>query len=159
MLITKSTNLKHLISKLLLKFARPKSINKAVLLGHLAFDPEIRHAKDNSEFAILLIITNQIHNNKDGRLTFGEYNGLVACHEVLVFNQDFIRQIKKSFKKDDLVYVEGSITNSNYQDQILQVNHNARIELRSSDHILRNCPQRKPQSSQCDNPISNPCKI
>ncbi len=75
MLKNKFPNLKHLISKLLLKFALPKSINKAILMGHLAFDPEIKHAKDNSEFAILLIITNQIHNNKNCRLTFAEYYG------------------------------------------------------------------------------------
>jgi single-stranded DNA-binding protein len=156
MLKTKFLNLKPLISKLLLKFALPKSINKAILMGHLAFNPEIKHAKDNSEFAILLIITNQIHNSKEDRLTFAEYNGLTACHEVLVFNQDFIRQIKKSFKKDDLVYVEGSITNSNYKDQILQIKHAIRIELRSSNHILRNCPQKQHQpSSQFYNPVFN----
>ncbi len=156
MLTTKSLNLKPLISKLLLKFTLPKSINKAILLGHLAFDPEIRRAIDNSEFAILLIITNQIHNSKEGRLTSAEYHGLVACHEVLVFNQDFIRKIKKSFKKDDLVYVEGSITNSNYQDKILQIKHATRIELRGPNHILAHCPQIKPQSSsQFCNPVFN----
>ncbi len=156
MLTTKSLNLKPLISKLLLKFTLPKSINKTILLGHLAFNPEIKHAKDNSEFAILLIITNQIHNSKEDRLTFAEYHGLVACHEVLVFNQDFIRQIKKSFKKDDLVYVEGSITNSNYQDQILQIKHTTRIELRSPHHILAHCPQKQHQpSSQFYNPVFN----
>ncbi len=156
MLTIKYPNLKHLISKLLLKFALPKSINKTILLGHLALDPEISHAEDNSEFAILLITTNQIYNNKETRLTFAEYNGLVACHEVLVFNQDFIRQIKKSFKKDDAVYVEGSITNNNYQDQILQIKHATRIELRSSNHILAHRPQKQHQPlSQFYNPIFN----
>lgn len=155
-LSNKSLNLKHLISKLLLKFTLPRSINKVIFLGHLAFDPEIKYAKDNSEFAILLIATNQIHNTKDDRLTFAEYNGLVACHEVLVFNQDLIRQIKKSFKKNDLIYVEGSITNSNYQDQTLQIEHTTRIELRSPHHILAHCPQKQHQpSSQFYNLVFN----
>ncbi len=156
MLKNKFPNLKHLISKLLLKFVLPKSINKAILLGHLAFDPEIRRAIDNSEFAILLIITNQIHNSKEGRITSAEYRGLVACHEVLVFNQDLIRKIKKSFKKDDLIYAAGSITNSNYQDQILQIKHATRIELRDPNHILTHCPQKQHQSSsQFCNPVFN----
>jgi single-stranded DNA-binding protein len=140
MLTIKSLNFKPLISKLLLKLALPKSINKAILLGRLAFDPEIRVDKDGLEFAILLIITNQTISSKEDRLTFAEFHGLVACHEVLVFNPDFIMQIKKSFKKDDTIYLEGSISNSNYQDQILKIKHASRIELRSPHHILRNCP-------------------
>jgi len=82
------------------------SVNKAILVGHVGKDPDIRSTSSGDTVASFSLATNT---------GYGE-NKTTDWHSVSVFGKsaDFVRNY---VKKGAQVYVEGSIRNRSYVDK------------------------------------------
>lgn len=87
------------------------SVNKAILVGHLGKDPEIRYTSSNIPVANLSIATNQTYRDKNG-----ENQDSTEWHRVVAWNK-LAEVAEKVFKKGKLVYVEGKLQTRQWQDK------------------------------------------
>ncbi len=82
------------------------TINKAILLGNLGADPEIKITTTESKFARLNLATNERFKNKDGEL-----QEKTQWHNVVVFDPMIADTVEKYCKKGQTLYIEGQIRN------------------------------------------------
>ena len=82
------------------------SVNKAILLGHVGKDPEIRTTASGDTVSSFSLATNSGYGD----------NKTTDWHNVIFFGKtaDFI---KDYIKKGSQIYVEGRIANRNYVDK------------------------------------------
>ena len=82
------------------------SVNKAILIGHVGKDPEIRSTASGDTVASFSLATNSGYGD----------NKTTDWHNVIFFGKtaDFIRDY---VKKGSQLYVEGRIANRNYVDK------------------------------------------
>jgi single-strand DNA-binding protein len=85
-----------------------RSINKVILIGHLAQDPEIRATKTGKQVAQFSIATN--YDTTAG----GEKKQYVDFHRVVVWNK-LAEIAEKHLKKGMGVYVEGRLHNNRFE--------------------------------------------
>ncbi len=89
------------------------SINKAIIVGNLGADPEIRQKRDGRAVANLRVATNE--SWKD-RVT-GERNERTEWHRVAIFNESLVRVVENYLQKGSKVYIEGQIRTRKWQDR------------------------------------------
>ena len=89
------------------------SINKAILVGNLGQDPEIRHTQDGRPIANLSIATSESWRDKNT----GERREKTEWHRVVIFNEGLAKVAETYLKKGAKVYVEGQIATRKWQDQ------------------------------------------
>ena len=97
-----------------------RSLNKAILIGNLGADPEVRSTANGSRVATLSIATSRQWKNQAG-----EKQEKTEWHRVVFWNTKFstLADIAERFcKKGDKVYVEGSIEYRSWQDREGQIN-------------------------------------
>lgn len=81
------------------------SLNKAILIGNLGKDPEIRNSKDGGQIANFSLATSEVWNDK----ATGEKKEKTEWHNVVVFGR-LAEIVGQYLKKGSTVYVEGRIT-------------------------------------------------
>ena len=86
------------------------TINKAILLGNLDADPEIKITSTESKFARLNLATNERFKNKDGETT-----EKTQWHNVVVFDPMVADTVEKYCKKGQTLYIEGQIETRKYE--------------------------------------------
>ncbi len=86
-------------------------LNKAILIGHVGQDPEIKVA-NSSEFAVFSIATSERWKDK----TSGERKEATTWHRVVCFNEGLVGVIKQYVNKGSKLYIEGTITNRKWKD-------------------------------------------
>lgn len=91
--------------------------NKIKLTGNISSDPEIRFTHTGQRMAKLSLMASSMWREEMGGWT--EHS---ACFEVLVFCEETVRWIKKTLKKDDLVYVNGRLSYQ-YEKDATGANH------------------------------------
>ncbi len=89
------------------------SINRAILLGRVGDDPEIRHTKNDDMVASFSMATSESYKDK----TTGVKKENTEWHRITVFNQAICKVVKDWVKKGGLVSVEGSIRTRKYTDK------------------------------------------
>ena len=89
------------------------SINKAILVGNLGADPEIRSTQDGRKIANLRLATTESWRDKSS----GERKERTEWHRVVIFNEGLARIAEQYLKKGSKVYVEGQIQTRKWQDQ------------------------------------------
>ncbi|MFH1375575.1 MAG: single-stranded DNA-binding protein [Patescibacteria group bacterium] len=85
-----------------------RSINRVILIGHLAGDPEIRSTKTGKQVASFSIATNY------DTTTDGEKKQYVDFHRITAWGK-LAEIAEKWLKKGMGVYVEGRLRNSQYE--------------------------------------------
>ena len=88
------------------------SLNKAILIGNLGKDPEIRHGKDGGQIASFSIATSETWKDK----TTGEKKEKTEWHNISVFGR-LAEIVGQYLKKGSTVYVEGRITTEKWTDK------------------------------------------
>lgn len=84
------------------------SVNKAILLGYVGNDPEIRYPEKDKPIAYLSLATNEPPRN-----------GVeVTEWHRLVFFGDNARIVERYVRKGTQLYAEGRITTREYQDRM-----------------------------------------
>jgi len=88
-----------------------RSVNKVVLMGHLATDPELKATSNGSAMARFKIAT-----NRDWKSSDGEKHESTDFHKVVAWKK--LAEIAGQYlRKGAGVYLEGRLTNHKYQDK------------------------------------------
>lgn len=88
-----------------------RSVNKVILMGNLAADPELRSTKTGKSVANFAIATNNVWRNDDG-----EKQSTADFHRVIAW-QGLANLCEKYLKKGSPVYIEGRLHNRNFEDK------------------------------------------
>jgi single-strand DNA-binding protein len=87
------------------------SVNKAIILGNLGRDPELRHTQGGKAVATLRIATNEVWNDASG-----ERQERTEWHSVVVWGRQ-AETCNQYLTKGRSVYVEGRIQTRKWQDK------------------------------------------
>ena len=88
------------------------SVNKAIIVGNLGKDPEVRYTTDNSAIANVSIATTDRYKDK----TTGEQKEITEWHRVVFFNR--LGEIAAEYlKKGSQVYIEGKLRTRKWTDK------------------------------------------
>ena len=98
------------------------NVNKAIVLGNVTRDPEIRSLPSGQSVASFGVATNRFWTDK----TSGEKKSQVEFHNISAFGR--LAEIAQQFlKKGSLVYIEGRLQTRSWQDQ--QGNKRSRTDI------------------------------
>ena len=87
------------------------SVNKAILVGNVGKDPEVRHLEGGTSVAKFTLATSETYKNKSGeQVKNTEWHNIVAWRQLAELAEKYIR-------KGSQIYVEGKITNRQYDDK------------------------------------------
>lgn len=86
-----------------------KSINRAVLLGNMGRDPELRSTPSGLSVCTFTIATSESFKDKNG-----EWQEKTEWHNVVCWDR-LANQVSESFRKGSKVYVEGKTTHRTYE--------------------------------------------
>ncbi|MBL3522823.1 single-stranded DNA-binding protein [Serratia plymuthica] len=89
-----------------------KGINKAIIVGNLGKDPEVRYTQSGSAIANITIATSESWRDKQS----GEQKEKTEWHRVVLFGK--LAEIAGEYlRKGSQVYVEGKLTTRKWTDQ------------------------------------------
>lgn len=89
-----------------------RGINKAIIVGNLAADPEVKYMPSGGAVTNVSIATNDSYKNKET----GERVDTVEYHRAVFFNR--LAEIAGEYlKKGSQCYVEGKLKTRKWQDQ------------------------------------------
>ncbi len=88
-----------------------RSLNKAILIGNLGADPEIRSTTSGNRVAQLSLATNRRWTDAQG-----ETQERTEWHRIVVWGK-LVEVVERWVKKGDRVYVEGEIQYRSYEDK------------------------------------------
>ncbi|WP_342267977.1 single-stranded DNA-binding protein [Candidatus Tisiphia endosymbiont of Empis tessellata] len=103
------------------------SLNKAVLIGNLGRDPEIRHTADGKEIANFSIATSETWKDR----ATGEKKEKTEWHRIVVFNEGLVSVVKNYAKKGTKVYLEGNLQTRKWVDNLGQEKYTTEIVLQN----------------------------
>lgn len=87
------------------------SVNKAILVGNVGKDPEVRHLEGGVSVARFTLATSETYKNKSGeQVKNTEWHNIVAWRQLAELAEKYIR-------KGSQIYIEGKITNRQYDDK------------------------------------------
>ena len=122
-----------------------RSLNKALLIGNLTRDPELRYTPKGNPVCSFSIATNSSWKDTDGNA-----QEIVEFHNIVAWNKlaEICSQILKTGMK---VYIEGEIRNRKWEKE--GVNYN-KTEIRA-DNMMVLTPLAKGASDVSDSEISS----
>lgn len=83
------------------------SVNKAILIGNLGRDPEVRHTQSGKMVVNMSVATTE--KWKDGEKT--------EWHRIVIWDEHCGKFAESYLKKGDTVYIEGTIETRKWDDQ------------------------------------------
>lgn len=87
------------------------SLNKAMIIGRLGADPEVRYTQSNTAVATLSIATSERYKDKNGeQVENTEWHRVVAWGRLAEICQEYL-------KKGSLIYIEGPIQTREWDDK------------------------------------------
>ena len=101
------------------------SVNKAILIGNLGRDPEIRSTQDGTKIANFSVATSE---NWRDRST-GERRERTEWHRVVIFDEKLSEVAEKYLRKGSKIYIEGQIQTRKWQDQSGQEKYTTEVVL------------------------------
>ena len=124
------------------------SVNKAILIGNLGKDPEIKTGQDGRQIARFSIATNERWTDK----ATGEKRERVEWHNIVVFNENLVRVAEQFLRKGSLVHVEGQIATRKWTDQSGTERYSTEIVLKQfrGELTLLDSPGGRPAPSEDD---------
>lgn len=108
------------------------SVNKAILMGNLGQDPELRYTANGTAVCTLSIATTEVRNDPNaGRQERTEW------HRVVVWNKQ-AENCAKYLAKGRTVYVEGRIQTRSWDDQSGQKRYTTEVVAQTVQFIGNN---------------------
>lgn len=101
------------------------SVNKAILVGNLGQDPEVRNLPSGGKVVNLSIATSETWKDK----TTGEKKEKTEWHRVVIFSEGIAGVAEQYLRKGSKVYIEGQIQTRKWQDQSGQDKYSTEIVL------------------------------
>jgi len=88
-----------------------RSLNRAMLIGHIAADPELRQTKDGLSVANFPLATNHFVKGDNGeKREFADFHRIIAWGKLGEICEEYL-------KKGMAVYVDGRIVNRSFDDK------------------------------------------
>ncbi|MEX0649246.1 MAG: single-stranded DNA-binding protein [Balneolaceae bacterium] len=98
------------------------SLNKAMVIGRLGADPEVRYTQSNTAVATLSVATTERYKDKNGELQENtEWHRIVAWGRLAEICQEYL-------KKGSLAYFEGPIQTRQWEDKDGQKRYTTEIK-------------------------------
>ena len=101
------------------------SVNKAIILGRLGKDPEVRNFQNGGKVVNLRVATSERYKDREGN-----QQERTEWHAVSIFNEKLGEIAERYLKKGSEVYLEGQIETRKWTDQ-------AGVEKYSTEIVLR----------------------
>lgn len=121
-------------------------INKAIILGRVGKDPDIRTTASGTKIANLTIATSESWKDKDGNK-----QEKTEWHKVVIFNEKLTSNvIEKYVKKGSLIYIEGSLQTRKYTDTQGAEKYSTEIVLKGFSDVLKLIPTGNKQQDNSD---------
>lgn len=123
------------------------SVNKAIIVGNLCAEPEIRSLQNGKPVCNLSVATNEAWKDRQT----GERKERAEFHRVVIFNEGLCRIAEQYLKKGSKVYLEGQLQTRKWQDQSGQDKYTTEVVLQgfnSSLTMLDNQKQDQPAQAQ-----------
>lgn len=89
------------------------AVNKAILVGNLGKDPEIRRTQDGKPVCNLSVATSETWRDKNS----GERKERTEWHRVTIWNEGLCKVAEQYLKKGSKVYLEGQIQTRKWTDK------------------------------------------
>jgi len=125
-----------------------RGINKAILVGNLGADPELKSTQGGNAVCVLSVATSESWKDKQT----GESQEKTERHRVVLFNR--LGEIAGEYlKKGSQVYIEGQIKTRKWQDQQGQNRYTTEIiarEMQMLGHAEQGSASRQPQRSHIE---------
>lgn len=109
------------------------SVNKAILVGNLVADPEIRRTQDGRAIANIRLATSDTWRDRNS----GERRERTEYHRVVIFNEGLCKVAEQYLRKGAKVYIEGQIQTRKWQDQSGQDKYSTEIVLQGFNSTLQ----------------------
>lgn len=98
------------------------SLNKAMIIGRLGQDPDVRYTQSNTAVANLSVATSERYKDKSGEWKENtEWHRVVAWGRLAEICQEYL-------KKGSLVYIEGPIQTRQWEDKDGQTRYTTEIK-------------------------------
>ena len=108
------------------------SVNKAIILGNLGRDPEVRSFQNGGKVCNLRIATSETWKDKNS----GERKERTEWHSVAIFSEGLVRVAEQYLRKGSKVYIEGQLQTRKWQDQSGADRYSTEIVLQGFDAKL-----------------------
>lgn len=102
------------------------SVNKAIIIGRLGRDPEVRTFQNGGRVCNLSVATEESWKDKDS----GERKSRTEWHRVAIFNDHLVGVAERYLKKGSLAYFEGQIETRKFTDNSGNERYSTEIVLR-----------------------------
>lgn len=113
-------------------------VNKAILMGRVGRDPEIRSVQSGGKVASFSLATSENWRDRDG-----EWQERTQWHSVVVWNEGTVKYVQNNIQKGDLIYVEGQIEYRKWEDRDGNERYTTEIVIRPFSGNLRKLPTGK----------------
>ena len=107
-------------------------VNKAILIGNLGKDPEVRRLNNGKPVVNFSVATSESWKDKQT----GERKEKTDWHNVVIFNEGLAGVAEKYLRKGSKVYIEGAIQTRKWQDQSGQDRYSTEIVLQAFNGTL-----------------------
>ena len=98
------------------------SLNKALLIGRLGQDPDVRYTQNNTAVATLNLATSERYKDSNG-----DWQERTEWHRVVCWGR-LAEVCQQYLKKGAQIYIEGSIQTRNWQDKDGQTKYTTEIK-------------------------------
>ena len=88
-------------------------LNKAMLIGRLGADPEVRSMSNGNQVCNLRLATSESWRDKQS----GERKERTEWHSVVIFQEGLVKVAEQYLRKGSKVYIEGKIQTRKWEDQ------------------------------------------
>lgn len=102
------------------------TVNKVILIGNLARDPEVRSFQNGGKVCNLRLATSQKWSDKNS----GERKERSEFHSVAIFSEPLARIAEQYLRKGSKVYLEGQLETRKWQDQSGNDRYSTEVVLR-----------------------------
>lgn len=123
-----------------------RGVNKAILIGNLGSDPELKYTPNGIAVASFSLATNERRQDKDGN-----YKDHTEWHKIVAWRK-LAETVGEYLKKGSQVYIEGKIQTRSWEDQ----NGNKRYQTEIVAQNLQMLGRRPGDMSSHDETMSEP---
>lgn len=99
-------------------------LSKAILIGNVGQEPEVRENKNGKRFATFSLATSKASKNKAGER---EYK--TTWHKVVVFNENIVKTVENYVEKGSKLYIEGELVLRKWEDKNGETRYQTEIEV------------------------------
>lgn len=119
------------------------SVNKAIIVGRVGKEPEIRATQSGKEIASFSVATSERWRDKNT----GEQKEATEWHRVVVFNEGLVGVVKNYVKKGTQLYIEGKVKTRAWEDNTGTTRYSTEIVLQGYNGNLTLLGGRSEQSA------------